>query len=105
MTGGNTDHYTTAIDVSVYGHLTQLNLFVWLVSDRSGRLRGKCRIKSEAVMLWIEQGRHGIHACFGHGNAGMASRSVLEEEGKHLHACISRESDPGHIDGNGVFYH
>ena len=44
-------------------------------------------------------------SCFGYGMAGMASMSAIEKEKQRLHKCISRESDPGHIDGNDVFYH
>ena len=43
-------------------------------------------------MLWVRQGRHGIH-----------ERDRKEKQ--RLYKCISRESNPGHIDGNGVFYH
>ena len=43
-------------------------------------------------MLWVRHGRHGIH-----------ERDRKEKQ--RLYKCISREPNPGHIDGNGVFHH
>ena len=33
------------------------------------------------------------------------ARRSQQRGDSHGHACISRESNPGHIDGNDVFYH
>ena len=37
--------------------------------------------------------------------AHMEIPTAIEKEKQRLHKCISRESNPGHIDGNDVFYH
>ena len=68
---------------------------VWLVSDRPGRLAAWEMTHLRNLRL----------SCFGYGKAGMASMSAIEKEKQRFHKCISRESNPGHIDGNDVFYH
>ena len=65
---------------------------VWLASDRPGRLAAWEMTHLRNLRL----------SCFGYGKAGMASMSAIEKEKQRLHKCISRESNPGHIDGNNV---
>ena len=111
VTGASTDHYTTAdlqyIDVRTIASsiscvapvstpLVKGSCFqCWLASDRPGRLAAWEMTHLRNLRL----------SRFGYGKAGMASMSAIEKEKQRLHKCISRELNPGHIDGNDVFYH
>ena len=66
---------------------------VWLALDRPGRRQYE---KWRTHLIW---------SSYTLPNAGNAFSSAFEGERKYINNCISRESNPGHIDGNDVFYH
>ena len=104
MTGGNTDHHTTAdlqhIDVRTISSSISCVDFLSTPLVKGSCFQCLARFGPPRTAGCMGDDASNLKlSCFGYGMAGMASMSAVEKEKQRLHKCISREPNPGHIDG------
>ena len=97
MTGGNTDHHTTAdlqhIDVRTISSSISCVDFLSTPLVKGSCFQCLARFGPPRTAGCMGDDASNLKlSCFGYGMAGMASMSAIEKEKQRLHRCISQES-------------